>query len=77
MEHNQDSVLANGTQQQIPWEYYSAFASGLASRLAYLYAPDRVPVLEAKYQRDWLRAQQVGSENVPVTMSIGLAGYFR
>jgi len=77
MEHNQDSVLANGTQQQIPWEYYSAFASGLASRLAYLYAPDRVPVLEAKYQRDWLRAQQVGSENVPLTMNVGLSSYFR
>jgi len=45
MEHQQDSVLANGTQQAIPYEFYSAFASGLASRLAYIYAPDRIAPL--------------------------------
>jgi hypothetical protein len=77
MQHAQDSVLSNGTQQQIPWEFYSAFASGLAARLSYIYAPDRVQALQAKADRDWLRAQQVGSENVPLTMNVGLAGYFR
>lgn len=77
MQHAQDSVLSNGTQQQIPWEFYSAFASGLAARLSYIYAPDKAQLLQAKADRDWLRAQQVGTENVPMTMNVGLASYFR
>ena len=77
MQHAQDSVLGNGTQQAIPWEFFNAFSSGLATRLSYLYAPDRTAALEARYARDWARAQQVGSENVPLTVNIGLSSYFR
>ena len=77
MRQAMDSNLSNGTQPEVPWYYLNAFADGLAARLAYLYAPDKVSILQPKADKSWFRALQVGSENVPITMNVAMRGYFR
>lgn len=77
MRQAMDSELTNGTQPEVPWYYLNAFADGLAARLAYIYAPDKVAVLQPKADKSWFRALQVGTENVPVTMNVQMRGYFR
>lgn len=77
MRQPMDNELSNGTQPQLPYYMLSAFADGLAARLAYIYAPDRVNVLQPKADKSWFKALQVGSENVPVTLNVGMRGYFR
>ena len=77
MRQAMDSNLSNGTQPEVPWYYLNAFADGLAARLAYLYAPDKVNILQPKADKSWFRALQVGSENVPITMNVAMRGYFR
>lgn len=77
MRQAMDSELTNGTQPEVPWYYLNAFADGMAARLAYLYAPDKAQMLQAKYDKSWFRALQVGTENVPVTMNVAMRGYFR
>jgi len=77
MRQAMDSELTNGTQPEVPWYYLNAFADGLAARLAYLYAPDKVSILQPRADKSWFRALQVGSENVPITLNVGMRGYFR
>lgn len=77
MRQAMDSELTNGTQPEVPWYYLNAFADGMAARLAYIYAPDKVAVLQPKADKSWFRALQVGTENVPVTMNVQMRGYFR
>jgi hypothetical protein len=77
MRQAMDSELSNGTQPEVPWYYLNAFADGLAARLAYIYAPERVAVLQPKYDKSWFRALQVGSENVPINLNVAMRGYFR
>lgn len=77
MRQAQDSVLTGGTQIDVPWYYLDAFAWGLAARLAYIYAPDKVQFLQPRADKAWLRALQVGSENVPMKISPQLRSYFR
>ena len=77
MRQAMDSELTNGTQPEVPWYYLNAFADGMAARLAYIYAPDKVAMLQPKADKSWFRALQVGTENVPVTLNVGMRGYFR
>lgn len=77
MRQAMDNELTNGTQPEVPWYYLNAFADGLAARLAYIYAPDKVAVLQPKADKSWFRALQVGTENVPVTLNVQMRGYFR
>jgi len=77
MRQAMDNDLSNGTQPEVPWYYLNAFADGMAARLAYIYAPDKVAVLQPKADKSWFRALQVGTENVPVTMNVQMRGYFR
>ena len=77
MRQAMDSELTNGTQPEVPWYYLNAFADGLAARLAYIYAPDKVAVLQPKADKSWFRALQVGTENVPVNLNVQMRGYFR
>ena len=77
MRQAMDSELTNGTQPEVPWYYLNAFADGMAARLAYIYAPDKVAMLQPKADKSWFRALQVGSENVPITLNVGMRGYFR
>ena len=77
MQQAMDNELSGATQPQIPWYMCDAFGWGLASRLAFIYSPEKVPALEARAARAWQRSMQVGTENVPITMAIQMRGYFR
>ena len=76
MNQAEDVASQNGAQVDIPWYFMSAFAAGLAARLAVMYAPDRLPMLQQLSDKAWLRAQAVGTENVPMTLNIAMRSYF-
>lgn len=69
--------LADGTQVQIPYEYYDYYVWGLAERLAYIYAPDRIQVVSPRKQQAWQRAMQASTENVPINLDPMMGSYFR
>jgi hypothetical protein len=77
MRQAQDSELSNGTNVEVPWYQLDAFLAGLASRLAVIYAPDKVQILEPLYQASWQKVLQAGTENVPLKISPQLRSYFR
>lgn len=77
MRQAQDSVLSGGLDVEIPWYYIDAFCAGLAARLAVIYAPDRADRLEALSNKAWLRALDVGTENVAVQIIPQMRSYFR
>jgi len=76
MNQAQDVAAQNGTQVEVPWYFLSAFVAGLAARLSIMYAPDRLPMLQQLSDKAWLRAQAVGTENVPITMNVAMRSYF-
>jgi hypothetical protein len=69
--------LENGTQIQIPYEYYDYYVWGLAERLAYIYAPERIQVIAPRKQQAWQRAMQASTENVPINLDPMVGSYFR
>lgn len=72
-----DANLVNGTQAQIPVTAYDYFTSGLAVRLAVIYAPDRVPLLQQMKQQSYMKYLQASTENTPITLNAELKSYFR
>lgn len=77
MRQAQDSDLSNGATVEVPWYQLDAFLSGLAARLAMIYAPDKAQMLDANYQASWQKVLQAGTENVPVKIMPQLRSYFR
>ena len=73
----QDANYENGQTVDIPYRWFDAFAAGLASRLAAIYAPDRVPLLEPKAEAAYMIAATQDTENVPMYLTPGLSGYYR
>ena len=72
----QDAALTSGQTPDIPYLWYDAFVSGLAHRLARVYAPQ----LEAQREKDamtaWTVAATQGTENVPVRAAPNLGRYY-
>jgi hypothetical protein len=77
MRQAQDSVLSGGLDLDLPWYYIDAFCSGLAARLSVIYAPDRADRLIALADKAWIKALDVGTENVPAQIIPQMRGYFR
>lgn len=73
----QNADMANGTDIQIPYEYYDYYCWGLAERLAYIYAPEKVAIISPRKEKAWLRALQANTENVPLNLDTNLGSYFR
>jgi len=73
----QDAELSNGQTLDIPYRWMDAACSGLAARLAIIYAPDRSQILEAKAAQAYEIAATQDTENVPLYIMPGLSGYFR
>src|SRR6185437_11163167 len=78
----QDAVLPGGVQMDLPYRFFEAFASGLAAKLAWKYPPPMASgvtpeKLDMLAQRAWMKAAKNDSENVPLFIFPGLAGYFR
>lgn len=73
----QDAELTDGQTVDIPYRWLDALCSGLAARVAAIYAPDRAPMLEAKAAQAYTIAATQDTENVPLYIMPGLSGYFR
>ena len=73
----QDAELTDAQTVDIPYRWLDALAAGLAARLAAIYAPDRMQMLEAKAQQAYTIAATQDTENVGLFITPGLAGYFR
>jgi hypothetical protein len=73
----QDANLENNQTMDIPYRWFDAACSGLASRLAAIYAPDRYQILAARAEQSYQIAAGQDTENVPIYIMPGLSGYFR
>ena len=73
----QDAELTDAQTVDIPYRWLDALAAGLAARLAAIYAPDRMQMLEAKAAQTYTIAATQDTENVPLYIMPGLSGYFR
>lgn len=73
----EDANIRAGGNAEVPYLWLDAFVAGLAHRLSRSYAP----ALEATRKMDYVEAyglaSKQGTENVPLYLSPGLAGYFR
>jgi hypothetical protein len=74
----QDTLLANGTEAEIPYRFYDAFCWGLAYRLAAIYKPEKAQALGQIAQAELAKAKAQDTDHVPVRVSLGsMAGYWR
>jgi hypothetical protein len=73
----QDAELPNGQTMDIPYRWLDAAVSGLAARLAAIYAPDRLAMLATKAEQAYQIAATQDTENVPLYIMPGLSGYYR
>jgi hypothetical protein len=71
-----DAGLAGGETPDIPVWWFSAFAYGLASRIADSWAPDHADRLEAKAQKYLTNAREQNVENVPLMIAPSLYNYY-
>ena len=73
----QDSNLQNGTQVEIPYLWMDAFAYGLASRLAVIWAPDKAQLLKPLADEAYQIAADQNVETAQQYISPQISGYYR
>lgn len=73
----QDANLANGTQVEIPYLWMDAFAYGLASRLAIIWAPDKAQLLKPLADEAYQIAAEQNVETAQQYISPQISGYYR
>jgi hypothetical protein len=73
----QDADVQNGYNVEIPYRFYEAYVAGLAWKLSEIYAPALEDKLFNRYTRALGIAQKQDVENVGLTISPGISGYFK
>jgi hypothetical protein len=73
----QDSNFVGGQTVDIPYRWLEAFAMGLASRLAMVWAQPLVNQLKPLADEAWANAAQQDTEYVQMYISPQISGYFR
>jgi hypothetical protein len=73
----QDTNLQNGQNAEIPLYFLEWFAFALATRLAMIWAPEKVPVLKPMADEAWGVATRMGTETSQIYVSPMISGYFR
>jgi hypothetical protein len=73
----QDADVQNGYNVEIPYRFYEAYCAGVAWKLSEIYAPQLEDKLFARYTRALGIAQKQDVENTNLTISPGIAGYYR
>jgi hypothetical protein len=71
-----DVSLQGGQTVDIPSRWFGAFVWGLALRLAYSYAPERVMSLQPMADKALMQAMEQDTENVPLMIAPSIGGYF-
>lgn len=74
---NQDVDLTNGLSIDCPYRFLDAFATGLAARLAEIYAPSKADRLGAEYEKRIGLAASLDGERTPWFITPGMAGYYK
>lgn len=74
---NQDANLPSGETPAIPYRWLDAMVTGLAARLAKIYAPALEDKREADAMKAWNVAAAQDTENVDMTISPGVDAYYR
>lgn len=77
LRQNQDSVMANGQQVEIPIYFLEAYVLGLAWRLALIWAADRAAGLKILADEAYNEAASQNVETSAVYISPQLGGYYR
>jgi hypothetical protein len=73
----QDASLAGGTQIEVPYYFLEAFAYGLATRLAMIFAPERVGMLKPMADESYQIAASQNVETAQQYISPTISSYFR
>ena len=73
----QDANLSNGTQVEIPYLWMEAFAYNLATRLAIIWAPDKVQLLKPMADEAYNIAAEQNVETAAQYISPQISGYYR
>lgn len=73
----EDSNFVSGQTVDIPYRWLEAFAMGLASRLAMVWAQPLVASLKPLADEAWANAAQQDTEYVQMYISPQISGYFR
>lgn len=73
----QDAQISNATQVEIPYLWLDAFAYGLASRLAVIWAPDKTQILKPLADEAYTVAAEQNIEQAQQYISPQIMGYFR
>ena len=73
----QDANLQNGQQVEIPYLWMEAFAYGLATRLAQIWAPQMMASLKPMADESYQIAADQNTEYVQQYISPMISGYFR
>ncbi len=73
----QDAEYVNGQNIEIPYLWLDAFTSGLAARLARIYAPSLEGQRKMDADEAWQLAAKQDTENVNMMFNPGLSSYYR
>lgn len=73
----QDTLLANGTDAEIPYRFWDAFCWGLAFRLAAIFKPEKAEALGRIAQSELEKALDQDTDFVPVRVVPAVGSYFR
>lgn len=73
----QDAQMTNATQVEVPYLWLDAFAYGLASRLAVIWAPDKVAMIKPLADEAYTIAAEQNIEQAQQYISPQIMGYFR
>lgn len=73
----QDAIFAGTTTTNVPYLFYDVYVAGLAKRLAFIWAPQRVADLSAEYERVWAIAANQNTENTNLYVTPVTNNYWR
>ena len=73
----QDSNLQGGQTPDVPYRWIDTLVSGLAHRLARIYAPQLEGQRKADYQEAWQAAAAQDTEPVPLLLAPMIGAYYR
>lgn len=78
MRQIQDASPTGTQTPEIPQRFLNAFASGLAYRLARIYASSDIEAMRlVDYERDWKLAAEADIEDTPISIQPGVSAYYR
>lgn len=72
-----DAPSNGGIQPEFPIRWLDAVVAELAYRLSRIYAPDLEVLRKADAEKSWNIAAAQDTENVPMVIQVGMAGYYR